>query len=346
MKKLKNLFAVITAAAMLFSTAMTSFAAEDREKITSVKLAIQADLEDSSDFSDMTLDVTSDGENYYVDDYKVTSTSSSTYPTIQVILKTDDGYYFSVSSSDIKLTGEKASLSSKSTKDKSETLTLKIKLTDITADLDEVEYAELSSDGIAYWEGVSGAQKYEVRLYRNSSTVGSLVSTTDTEYNFRSMITRSGDYYFKVRAVGLKSKDKTEWTESEEQTFDYALSSGTTNSAPSAGTAGWRSNSTGWWYQNADGSYQANSWLFTDNNWFHFDGNGYMQTGWITDGGRRFYLNPVSDGTKGRMVTGWCWINGKCYYFNPVSDGTRGALITNAVIDGVYRVGADGAWIQ
>ncbi|RGY96932.1 hypothetical protein [Clostridium sp. AM58-1XD] len=138
MKLLKKGFAMAIAAAMLLSSTMTAFAAEERTKITSVKLTITADLEDSSDFDDMTLDVTSDGGNYYVDDYKVTSTSSSTYPTIQVTLNADDGYYFDVSSSDIKLSGDKASLSSKSTKSKSEILTLKIKLTDITADLDEV----------------------------------------------------------------------------------------------------------------------------------------------------------------------------------------------------------------
>ena len=102
----------------------------------------------------------------------------------------------------------------------------------------------------------------------------------------------------------------------------------------------------GWWYQYSNGSYPTNTWLFVDNNWFHFDGSGYMQTGWIIDNGRWFYLNPNSDGTRGRMMTGWVWINGKCYYFNPVSDGTRGALITNSVIDGVYYVGGDGAWIQ
>ncbi|MEY8336721.1 hypothetical protein AALB16_01645 [Lachnospiraceae bacterium 62-35] len=349
MKLWKKGFAGILTAVMFLSSAMTAFAAEERTKITSVKLNIRADLEGSSDFSDMTLDVTSEGQNYYVEDYKLTSTSSSTYPTIEVILGADDGYYFNISSSGVKLTGDKASLTSKSTKNKSETLTLKIKLTDITANLDDVNYAELSSDGIAYWEGVTGAQKYELRLYRNNSTVGSLITTTDTEYDFRSLITRSGDYTFRVRAVGLKSKDKTDWTESGEQYFDTALGSGTTSSngnPPPQASSGWMSNSNGWWYRNADGTYPANAWLFVDNNWFHFDGNGYMQTGWITDGGMRYYLNPASDGTKGRMVTGWNVINGKYYYFNPLSNGTKGALITNTVIDGQYRVGADGAWIQ
>lgn len=342
MKSLKKCTAILAAAAMIFSTAITSLAAEDRTAITSVKLRIDAELEDSADFKDMSLDVSADENHYYIDDYSVTSSTSS-YPTIEVVLKADDGYYFDISSSDVSLTGEKASLSSKSTKNSKETLTLKIKLTDITADLDEVEYAELSDNGMAYWESVNGARSYEVRLYRNGSAVGSSVKTDNTEYNFRSQITRSGDYYIRVRALGLKSKDTTDWTESDEITFDHALSSSSSSSPVT--TAGWRSNSTGWWYQNADGSYPANQWLYVDNNWFHFDGNGYMQTGWLLDNNQYYYLNPVSDGTLGRMITGWYWIGGKCYYFNPGPTGTQGAMAANTYIDGYY-VDASGAWVQ
>lgn len=62
--------------------------------------------------------------------------------------------------------------------------------------------------------------------------------------------------------------------------------------------------------------------------WFRFDGNGWMITGWFTDAdGRKYYLNPESDGTQGRMVTGWNWIGESQYYFNECSDGTKGALL-------------------
>ena len=64
-------------------------------------------------------------------------------------------------------------------------------------------------------------------------------------------------------------------------------------------------------------------------------------SGWYHDlDGRLYYLNPVSDGTKGRMVTGWNWITDidgitYRYYFNENSDGTKGALIQNGVaLDG------------
>lgn len=51
-------------------------------------------------------------------------------------------------------------------------------------------------------------------------------------------------------------------------------------------------------------------------------------TGWFVDvDGKKYYLNPESDGTQGRMVTGWKWIDGKDCYFNEISDGSKGALM-------------------
>lgn len=122
---------------------------------------------------------------------------------------------------------------------------------------------------------------------------------------------------------------------------------------------------TGTWTMTADGN-----WTFTDSNgvvyknmwaavynpyantaigqssydWFYFDANGFMVTGWITDNNRRYYLNPVSDGTRGRMFTGWKQIDGKWYYFNEISDGTKGAMITDAWIDEKYYVNKEGIW--
>lgn len=77
--------------------------------------------------------------------------------------------------------------------------------------------------------------------------------------------------------------------------------------------------------------------------WFYFDANGHMVTGWLEDNGHRYYLNPVSDGTKGRMLTGWQMIDGKWYYLNEISDGTRGALVTDTWV-GEFYVNKDGVW--
>lgn len=113
----------------------------------------------------------------------------------------------------------------------------------------------------------------------------------------------------------------------------------------------WIKDANGWWIRLNDGTYPMNTWKYLDFNgvyqWYHFDAMGYMRTGWFTDtDGRRYYLNPISDGTQGAMATGWKLIDGYWYYFNPVSDGTKGALLVNTTTPDGYTVNANGQWVQ
>ncbi len=116
-------------------------------------------------------------------------------------------------------------------------------------------------------------------------------------------------------------------------------------------TGKWIQDENGWWYRKPDGSYPVNEWAKLSYNratyWYHFDAKGYIQTGWFTDtDGRRYYLNPVSDGTMGAMVTGWRQIDGYWYYFNEASDGYQGALYTGTTTPDGYQVDANGRWVS
>ena len=85
----------------------------------------------------------------------------------------------------------------------------------------------------------------------------------------------------------------------------------------SSGT--WIHDDKGWWFQYSDGGWPAAKWEFINNKWYHFDANGYMQEGWLKDGGSWYYLMPVD----GYMVTGWeqiAW-NGKTSWFWFDGDG-------------------------
>ncbi len=44
-----------------------------------------------------------------------------------------------------------------------------------------------------------------------------------------------------------------------------------------------------------------------------------MKTGWVYVNGCWYYLNPVSDGTRGAMKTGYQLINASWYYLDPGS---------------------------
>lgn len=67
-----------------------------------------------------------------------------------------------------------------------------------------------------------------------------------------------------------------------------------------AGTAGplgavgkWRQDETGWWYQYPDSRYPADMWGYIDGYWYHFGPTGYMDTGWYTENGIQYFLDPV-----------------------------------------------------
>lgn len=87
---------------------------------------------------------------------------------------------------------------------------------------------------------------------------------------------------------------------------------------------------------------------FQPYDWFRFDENGVMAVGWFTDPADHniYYLNPASDGTRGRMMTGWVTIDGKECYFNPDSDGTRGRMFKNESTKDGHFVGADGGKVR
>ncbi|MFU0811160.1 hypothetical protein [Olsenella sp. AGMB03486] len=81
----------------------------------------------------------------------------------------------------------------------------------------------------------------------------------------------------------------------------------------------WMQSGSRWWYRNADGSYPANCWKEIDYEWYHFDSAGWMQTGWLMDGGSWYYL--LSDG---KMATHYQEIDGKTYFFE-----SNGQLVCN-----------------
>lgn len=112
----------------------------------------------------------------------------------------------------------------------------------------------------------------------------------------------------------------------------------------------WLQNEKGWWYQYAEGMYPTSQWVKLNWNgtdcWYYFDADGYMATGWLTDGGYRYYLYPIADGRRGYMYTGWNEIDGKWYYFSTGSTGPEGSLLTDSVTPDGYRVDENGVWVK
>ena len=70
-----------------------------------------------------------------------------------------------------------------------------------------------------------------------------------------------------------------------------------------------------------------------------------MQTGWLDWNGNRYYLNPNSDGWKGKMLTGWQFIDGKWYFFEPAVGSNQGRMYRSEWNSEGYYLGADGVWV-
>ena len=118
-------------------------------------------------------------------------------------------------------------------------------------------------------------------------------------------------------------------------------SGGSGNSDSASHASGWSNEGTkGWRYYDANGTYARNAWRQVNENgvmvWYHFGADGYMNTGWFLDtDGSWYYLNPVSDGTKGAMKSGWLTdaLDGHRYYLDPKSGKMAVGWV---LIDGVW----------
>lgn len=392
MQKAKIGTILLTAA--LISGAVPITALADTE-ITSISLDISSDIVPGDDNNNV--DVSSNSSRYDVDDVEVTNEPSSDWdegdePRVRVTLEADNDYYFSsdLSEDDVELSGDDAEVTDVSRSSRSR-LRVTIRLAELTDEDYDGEYdLDVSGlewddyDGTAYWDEAEDANKYEVRLYRNGNSVTSVKTTSDTDYNFADEFTRSGDYYFRVRAV-RNSSNKGNWEESDELSVTSSeardirengdsssrssSSSGGPGSSSSSNSGGpgvassstgawlWDDNVNRWWYCNADKTYTVSNWQYIGNSWFYFDAQGYMVTGWQYINNNWYYMN-----SDGYMLTGWQSINGRWYCLhNPngqmltgwiLSNGkwyycdASGAMLTNTTTPDGYYVDGNGVWQQ
>ncbi|AQR97812.1 cadherin-like beta sandwich domain-containing protein [Clostridium saccharoperbutylacetonicum] len=80
-----------------------------------------------------------------------------------------------------------------------------------------------------------------------------------------------------------------------------------------------------WRYNDSKGDPLKSTWFYDNKykRYFHFSGAGNMQTGWIKDNGKSYYLNKF-----GMMETGWVLFEDKWYYL-----GADGAMRTGWLQD-------------
>ena len=120
----------------------------------------------------------------------------------------------------------------------------------------------------------------------------------------------------------------------------YVNSKGLKSAQTSLPLKSWSQNAKGWRFRKKDGKFASDGWLKIKNAWYYFDKNGHMKTGWLTDGGNKYYLSTAKDISSGRgmMLTGWVRIKKQYYWFDQ-----SGVMAKNTWVDRKqYYVGKNG----
>ena len=370
MRHTKTIYAVLTASLM---AAALTFPALASERIEDITMEIESWIYAGGYGDENDLEVIVDNDGCYVDSVTVTNVPSDEEweegdkPKVRIVLMAEDDYTFAsgLGKNDVALDEDEGTVTSVSRS--SSKLTINVTLAELDYDDDyyddddedqNLDVEDLGWDsgdgGIAWWEGLDYARRYDVRLYRDGSAITDVISTTDTYYNFSQYFTKAGSYTFKVR--GVRSTSNTgSWQESEEQDVSSSEAAyikknggGTTAGSGSGGSGsgaavnlsgGWVENpGVGWWWCNPDRSYPVSSWMQLDGRWYYFDANGYcVMNGWAQINGCWYYFNA-----SGHCVMNeWVQTSGKWYYC-----GSDGAMLTSQMIDGRYYVNVNGEWVQ
>lgn len=100
-----------------------------------------------------------------------------------------------------------------------------------------------------------------------------------------------------------------------------------------------------WYIFNEKGEIITGWYKDRNNDWFYLNNNGEMKTGWIFEGGKWYYLNPNSDGTKGKMIIGWLK-DGEYWYYLDIEKGYCYMNCTILIDGKYYTFNEKGQWIE
>lgn len=102
----------------------------------------------------------------------------------------------------------------------------------------------------------------------------------------------------------------------------------------------WENTAEGRKFKKPDGSYAVSEWIDYGDNEYYFDEKGIVATGWKKfSNGAWYYLDPET----GAMIHDkWVSTDGQKYYYLR----SNGVMATNTVINGMYRVDANGVYVE
>lgn len=308
--------AFILAVSMAFPAA-----AAPRKKITSITLKFKANIQPGTDYGDEDIEIENSGDKFTVDgDYVVKNEGEgweiTSVPRLEITLTAADGYYFTALPKDkIRLKGAGATYVSGVRQDSSKTLVMTVTLDSLQKSLGEMKNVQLTADGLASWDKMETAGSYELRVYREGNPVGTSIYTTSTSYSCAAKMTKSANYYIKVRPINkVDPSIKGEWKDSGSLYVDSAMADNfrehpVTDPEGAKRSGSWKqAEDARWWYDNGDGTYPKNCWQQIGDQEYFFDEQGWMKTGWIDWEGKWYFCADDGHMLKNCMTPDNYWL--------------------------------------
>lgn len=291
----KHIMTKVIALASLFAVSvMMPVYGASKKPITSISLAIDAQILPGTDIGDEDIEIDSKNDKYSIDGYTVSNSGSvwesGMVPEIQVMLTANDDFYFkSLPKNKIRMRGD-GEIKKGVIKNSSSTVVLTVQIPMSVPDIEEVK---LSDEGIANWKAVPNTGTYELLFYKNETASVTPVVVTTNSYNCRARFGKTNtntSYKVKVRAVNAQDETKKgKWTESN-SIYITREKAENFRCYPNGGTGSWKQTEDGRYrYERADGTYPAGTWEELSGLWYFFDEEGYMKTGWIDWSGKSYY---------------------------------------------------------
>lgn len=235
------------------------------------------------------------GEDYFEDEFS----EISKYPVYIIELHADSGYYFGWL--DVTIGGNNAQCQTIHYEEGGTIAYLKCEFKELDNWFGEIGQVAWKQEGILEWEPVDRAAVYELRLYKEEDTVGILYITQGTSYDFRPLMTDTGEYFCRLRpcmadgTVGITKESETCSIDraSANQFQSWFKIPEDLKEAESKGIyPGWVQDQRGWWYRKNDGMYEQGNWQKIGDFWYFFDQAGYMVSDqWVTWKGTDYYFD-------------------------------------------------------
>lgn len=300
--------------ALALAMAFPGYGAKGRE-IKSIRFSVKAHIVPDTEFGEEEIELETGSKRFSIDGYEILNEGflweKDSVPRLRVTMTANDNDYFSVLSRDKVIIKGGGEFVKATRQDSNSTLLLEIRLPAVNRKLGEIGKVALSDDGMASWDAVESAGSYEVKVYRDGTSVGAVMGTRENRLDCSQKMTKgNASYTVKVRPISkYDENEKGQWIQSSSVSVDQERASQFRDNLEENREGWvWLEEKSRWRYDSSEGAYLANGWYEIGGKWYFFNQEGYMETGWIQWEGREYYCRENGEMLSDCMTPDNYWV--------------------------------------